>query len=333
MLEVTMEHDDTMDAFKPIELKGESESDKDLIIDSLSESLTIHKDIVERIQNETDELQYRYETLEKPERQYIFEQEKQRIQEEQQEMTLRLERLEHAHKALVDQLEAKEIEYQRMESRFQSHVQLNGKDASSLETSVRDVLSDIHELCVSLEVIDKKELEQMFGSKEIIWKTEKWLVDKIVNKIWKTPIHPGIPLNNAFEKVHKWIERRNVAWATRIKQHLVGFMVKESSQETNIARAKLIEEVLKDVEKIYLVNKKVKEKWEEIVDKALELNVLLKCEDVTILNIEEGTAFNKHIMTNVNKQDGKIVEFVISPPFVASNAEKGFLVQAQVYCV
>ncbi|KAI9472122.1 MAG: hypothetical protein EXX96DRAFT_582959 [Benjaminiella poitrasii] len=323
--------DSSEDKYKQMDLKGESESDKDLIIDSLSESLAIHKDIVERIQAESDELQYRYETLDRPQHQYYIEQEKQRILIEQHQSADRLDRLETTHQSLISQLNAKSVDYDHMQRRFESHLKRQ-PSFDNVAAIVQELLDDVHHFCRALHVHDRDALDLQFVD-NVEWRTEKRLIDGLLVNVWRSPIQPGVSLNGAFEKVYRWIEKRNVAWATRIKQHLVAFVVKESRHETLRAQQDIAEHALQDLARFYMVTEEVRERWGSIVEKAFELNVLIKCQDVSILSIEEGSMMNEHIMVNVNKQsDAKVVGFVISPPFVASS-EEGFLVQAQVFCV
>lgn len=109
------------ESLRPIEIAGESDSDKDLVINTLTESLQIHKEIMERLHSEREAF------IEKMERERNEEQETTRKEKEQalqamEEQLERYERLESAYNLVVAELETKKTEYKKMESRFYDHV-------------------------------------------------------------------------------------------------------------------------------------------------------------------------------------------------------------------
>lgn len=101
------EHDDCR-------MLDETDSDKDLVITSLTESLQIHKEILERLHHDKEA--------------FIAKTNEERLEEREeterlvQEAMERYRRLETAYTTVVQELEAKKAEYNRMESKFYAHV-------------------------------------------------------------------------------------------------------------------------------------------------------------------------------------------------------------------
>lgn len=151
--------------YKRMNLRGESESDKDLIIYSLNESLQIHKEIVERIQNEKDDIEYQYEQEKELEDQHI-QKEKDEREEEAKIAGEKLGRLEGLYQSLLKELEAKKLDYRRMESRFHSHVKSisNSTDQASIEQQLRTVMQKVSDLCLPLsDTATASTLDYFFG--------------------------------------------------------------------------------------------------------------------------------------------------------------------------
>lgn len=344
--------------YKRMNLKGESESDKDLIIYSLNESLQIHKEMVERVQNEKDDIEYQYE-LDKAEESKIIDKEKQKVNNEQNESTEKVNKLEAMYQALLKELECKKLDYRRMESRFHSHVKdITSKedDIHSIKTQINDLLNKVTQLCLPLSTtatsatldyfferwpdmmghyFENEELE----SSTISLLTEKMLLETIMHDILQTPIHPGTTLNQAFGKIHHWVNKRNTSWAARIRQQICAFLVKQSNEETesiNAQKQAMIHDVWEKLCSIYNVDEKeeLKEKWTDIIEDAFKLNVVIKCQDkppVEILQIEEGALFDGNLMKAYN--EGDTIAFIVSPPFsTGDDSSEGFLIPAKVYC-
>ncbi|CEP07219.1 hypothetical protein [Parasitella parasitica] len=349
--------------YKRMNLKGESESDKDLIIYSLNESLQIHKEIVERIQGEKDDIEYQYEQDKEIENQRI---QKERDEKEEQAKVAgeKLGRLESLYQSLVKELEAKKLEYRRMESRFHSHVKSirNSTDQAPIEQQLRNLMQKVSDLCSPLsDTATASTLDYFFGywpdmmehffaneeldSTAISLLTEKLLMDTIMQDILQTSIHPGVSLNHAFGKIHHWVDKRNTSWAARMKQQISSFVVKQSKEEADAiedARKRIIETSSQQLCQIYNIvdAKQVEEirlKWSHVVDDAFRLDTLIKCQEhptIEILRIDEGAYFNEATMRSC--REGEVVAFIVTPPFAASASssdEQGFLIPAKVYCV
>lgn len=349
--------------YKRMNLKGESESDKDLIIYSLNESLQIHKEIVERIQNEKDDIEYQYEQEKELENQQI-QKEKDEREEEAKIASEKLGRLEGLYQSLLKELEAKKLDYRRMESRFHSHVKSirNSTDQASIEQQLRQLMEKVSDLCLPLsETATASTLDYFFGywpdmmqhffeneeldTAAISLLTEKLLMDTIMQDILQTSIHPGVSLNHAFGKIHHWVEKRNRSWAARMKQQISSFVVKQSNEEAEAIQAatnRIINTISQQLCQIYnVVDAKqineIKLKWSHIVHDAIQLDTIMKCQEhptIEILHIEEGAYYNESTMKS--SREGDVVAFVVTPPFVASGSssdEEGFMIPAKVYCV
>lgn len=116
-----MHYDMKGESLRPIEIAGDSESDKDLVITTLTESLQIHKEIMERLHSEREAFIDKMER-ERSEEQEITRKEKEQALQAMEEQLERYERLESAYNLVVSELETKKTEYKKMESRFYDHV-------------------------------------------------------------------------------------------------------------------------------------------------------------------------------------------------------------------
>ncbi|CAO3675709.1 unnamed protein product [Rhizopus stolonifer] len=96
-----------VDISKP---KANSESDKDLYLFSLNESLQIHKEMVERVQSEKDNAQEALE-LALHEQALVLDQERQTILDQQLSQQQHRQQLEQARDKLLEDLEQRQEEY------------------------------------------------------------------------------------------------------------------------------------------------------------------------------------------------------------------------------
>ncbi|KAG0171758.1 hypothetical protein DFQ28_000436 [Apophysomyces sp. BC1034] len=356
--------------FRWMEGKGQTESDKDLMINSLAESLQIHKEIVERIQREKDVYE---ETMEKR-----HAEERNAVNVEREKAQLALEehkehyaRLEAAYQSVVQELEAKKQEYKRIEANFYSHVRTikpTDDDLSTIQPEIGHLFSQLNNLCMSLRSkIDReaattfvqerwpalnesvKELmkndEKTLDSGYITLFAEKFLVETMLHEIMKQPIHLGVSVNEAFEQVDAWIRVRNEEWATRLRQQISALVVKQPADEQeSIEKAKeaLVERIIDQLSRIYPTVKEdanQAKKILNIVNRTAKLNLAMKGQEILVkpVPIEEGVAtFNSTMMKPVNKgkPEGRVL-IVISPPFIASDPndpEHGFVILGKVLC-
>lgn len=340
---LTIKEEEEGTGYKRMDLKGESESDKDLIIYSLNESLQIHKEIVERTQNEKDDIEDQFE-------QEKMNRENERIQAESNRKDSELGQLQAIYDSVAAELEAKKLDYHRMETRFHSHVKKSTEiqDIQTIHTQLNRMLRQIQNLCLSTIKRDDADylvkdcfkhnamIQELFREKkDTRFLIEKYMMDIIMKDIFKTTIHPGVSLNQSFSAIYDWIEKRNVSWAARLKQQISQF-VKQSDEESNEidqAKHQIKDKILDFLSHFYDNIHLLEETVLSIVQEAFELNLLMKSQQedtVDIISISQGTQYNPDIMDAVNTGDH--VLFVISPPF-AANGIDGFIIPAKVYCV
>ncbi|KAG2230133.1 hypothetical protein BDF21DRAFT_424357 [Thamnidium elegans] len=341
-----------------MELKGESESDKDLIIYSLNESLQIHKEIVERIQNEKDDIEDQFEQEKSLVKKECIE-----IEEKRDDGNKQLSKLEAMYNLLLKEVETKRLEYRRMETRFYSHIKsLNSTEQEeSVYPIIYQMISQINNLCSSLEGYMKQDItidllslawsqhtvtlniiqthfsdNQLRDTSIISLLTERFIMDIIMEYVLQTSIHPGVSLNNSFETIHDWIDKRNTSWASRLKQQITNFIVSQSNEQSNEIESKkqdiicLLSNSLSHIyDSVDLFNTQIT----EIIQLSLQLNLAIKLQQqqhkLEILSLQQGSQFNENIMNSVNQ--GTELILVITPPFVADGPHP-FIIPAKVYC-
>lgn len=372
------------------------ESDTDLYIRSLSESLMIHKEIVERIENEKEQYIEAVEQERKQERKHA-EQERQVAQQALETQRQEYDRLMRAHQnALVD-LEKKRTEYARMEANYYSHmrtIRATDDDLSTVQSELSAVLSQTANLCMSLrskadkvagarfvlehwpekehlvrehmlskqqtttkksdteDDQDKKEGEEDMEEDEPMMMDvgfigvfiEKYLVDMILSRILQQSLHPGVPVNEAFQQVFEWMDKRNTEWATRLRQQMIALLARQPMEDESAiedAKQALVKELMESLSKVYPhVDGNTEKKLTNIVNRATKLNLAIKGQEVLVQvqHIEEGEAtFDSSTMKAASKGKAEgTVAIVISPGFSASDPtdeEHGFLVPAKVLCL
>lgn len=106
---------------RTIEIDGDADSDKDLVISTLTESLQMHKEIMEELQREKDAFVADLKR-EREEEKQANRKEKEDALESMEAQLQRYRQLEEAYSLVVNELEAKKNEYRRMETSFYEHV-------------------------------------------------------------------------------------------------------------------------------------------------------------------------------------------------------------------
>ncbi|KAI8098174.1 uncharacterized protein B0P05DRAFT_520796 [Gilbertella persicaria] len=348
------------EGYRRMNLKEESESDKDLIIYSLNESLHIHKEIVERIQQEKDDLEYYYEETMREREKALLDEQKQ-IEEQQEKSKEKLGRLQNIYHSLMSELEANKLEYRRMENRFNSHVKKDQTDQplSTTQSQIQSLLSRIESIAsmISSSQCDFDYVKNRWPSlteyeedKLIPLFIQKLIMEIILEQIFYTSIHPGVSLNQAFGNIHQWVDKRNTSWASRMKQQITSFIVKQSkeeAQEIEAAEQGIVNELWTQLDAMVNLqdNQDSKEELTAIVKLSASLNIVMKCQENPTIDIVRGirpnTAFDQETMEMVSvpglelasqDEQKRTVSFVISPPFVAQGHD-GFLIPAKVYCL
>lgn len=352
-----------LEGYTRMNLTGESDSDKDLIIYSLNESLQIHKTIVEQIQAEKDDLETYYEQI-KTESNLLIQKERQEFEQEQTNSINTLNRLEAMYQLLAKQIEAKKTEYRHMEDKFHSHLKQTRPgcgEESSTEDQIYAFLKYVQELCYHISTMATTtdaslffdrwpkmmntyfEREAMtFGAVTML--TQKMMTEILIDQVLQTAIHPGISLNSSFGQIHDWVEKRNKSWASRMKQQISAFVVKQSCEEEGhtiieAAKNRVVQHLLQQLNVIYPSDElDIQVQLTQLVDETAKLNLVLKCQEIGIENIDIGSTFNNQTMNSVMEcqpgqetNDKLIVACVLSPHFVASDHH--IIVPAKVHCV
>ena len=359
-------------SFRVLDSEKDTDSDKDLIIHSLHESLHIHKEILERIQNEKEQYQKQAEKEREQEKESIdhLKQDSERVLAEQ---SARCGQLEASINALKQELEAKKEEYSKLEVNFYSYVKtirVTDDDLSTIQPEISHLLSQLNNTCMGLKskmdrqggtnfvysrwsdkVEDiKKYMLPADSKKDALLDTsyitlfvEKYLINTLLTNILDVPIHLGISINDAFQELDGWMATRNKEWSNRLRQQVCALVVQQSGDEEehiDNAKNKLLEEIISVLGPVYPPLKNDPKKIENLIQRAAKLNLAVKGQEIKIerLPIEEGsTLFDSETMkaTAKGKPNG-LVFLAITPPFVARDEidnEHGFTVPGKVFCV
>ncbi|KAI8140875.1 hypothetical protein BJV82DRAFT_519308 [Fennellomyces sp. T-0311] len=347
------------------------ESDTDLYIRSLSESLMIHKEIVERIENEKE--QY----VEKMDREYKEERSKTQHQyqvarQALDEQLLEYQKLQMTNHRLASDLENTKQEYKRMEANYYSHVRqikATDDDLSTVQSEMTSLFSQVNQLCMSLrskvdreagtafakerwpdkeDVIKSllKEDEELLDSGYIGLFTEKYIVEVILD-ILEKPLNPGVSINDAFEQVEAWFAKRNPEWAVRLRQQASALVAKQPADEEETienVKQQIVRDVMETLTKVHpkaSENPNQEKKIANIINRAAKLSLAIKGQDVPVQvqPIEEGSAtFDEEYMKPASrgKSEGTVL-LVITPSFIAHDQqdddEHGMVIPAKVLCI
>ncbi|KAI8885395.1 hypothetical protein K501DRAFT_180034 [Backusella circina FSU 941] len=335
----------------------EEESDKDLVIHSLHESLHIHKEILERIQNEkeTYEKQVSQERLEEKESIGQWRDLSQKVLEEQ---TLRCQQYEEDISTLRQEIEAQREEYQKLEINFYSYVKtirVTDDDMSTIQPEIAHLLSQLNNTCMGLKskmnrqggsdfvskmwqdklpliqqyMIQTPEEDSLLDTSHITLFVEKYLVDTLLHHVIDVPIHMGVTINQPFQEIDEWMSSRNKEWANRMRQQVCSLVVQQpGDEEEHIQQEKnnLLEQIILDLADVYPCLKtdtNQRKKIENLIQRASKLNLAIKGQDIRIerLAIEEGVdCYDDQTMkTTVKGKPDGIVFLAITPPFVAQD--------------
>ncbi|KAI7854690.1 hypothetical protein BDC45DRAFT_440216 [Circinella umbellata] len=148
---------------------SDTDSDKDLVINSLTESLQIHKEILERLNNEKDAYIADLRKERSDEHNSILK-EKGEAQTALETQMEQYRRLETAYSTMVKELEAKKEEYKRMESNFYAHVKSirpTDDDLSTIQYEITHLANQMNNFCMGL----KSKMDRSGGSEYIL---ERW---------------------------------------------------------------------------------------------------------------------------------------------------------------
>ncbi|KAI8140975.1 hypothetical protein BJV82DRAFT_519068 [Fennellomyces sp. T-0311] len=348
---------------------GDTDSDKDLVITSLTESLQIHKEILERLNNEKEAF-IADMRKERSEEQAASMKEKEETLQRLQAQMDQYQQLESAYSAVVKELEAKKDEYKRMESNFYAHVRSirpTDDDLSTIQYEITHLHNQLNNFCMGLKskmdrsggaayILERwpKAREHFLESDDEAARLEPWIITMFTEKlitetlskeIFDQPIHTGVSINDTFKQLNAWIEERNTDWAIRLRQQVSALVVRQAGEEQSsidTSMESVVDCMLDQLANIYPRVKEgpqQKKKMEAICARAAKLNLAMKGQDIKVFcgSIEEGVAqFDSSLMKASSKSTAEgTVMFVIAPPFIAldpKDEEHGFVIPAKVYC-
>ncbi|KAI9313431.1 hypothetical protein BX666DRAFT_687696 [Dichotomocladium elegans] len=351
-----MHYDMKGESLRPaLDPSSDANSDKDFVIASLTESLQIHKEIMERLHAERTAVLNDIER-ERNEALQATLKEKERALKLMEEQIQEYQRLESAYQLVVAELESKKEEYKRMEGSFYDHVRSirpTDDDLSTIQVEITHLTSQLNNFCLGLRsrmdrtggtdfvltrwVDREKDIRAQFMASDdaterlepgvLTMFTEKYAMEMLRTHIFDVPIHAGVSINKAFRILSAWIEERNTDWSSRLRQQVSALVVRQpGGEQVNIDKAleQLIDLMMDDLAQIYPRIKDTpsqRKKVENIVARAARLNLAMKGQEIKVFcaSVEEGVAlFDATIMrpTNRGATEG-VVLFVISPPFIA----------------
>lgn len=367
----TQERKQSVHSFRVLESQQETDSDKDLIIHSLHESLHIHKEILERIQNEKETYQEQIEKERQEERESLekWRYDSQRMLEEQ---SYRCQQLESNIANLKQELENKKEAYKKLEVNFYSYVKqirVTDDDLSTIQPEISHLLSQLNNTCMGLKskmnrqagtdfvfqyYQDKSDLikkymmpndsdDALLDTSYITLFVEKYLINTLLSNLIDVPIHLGVSINVPFKEIDDWMATRNKEWAHRLRQQVCALVVQQpGDEEPHIQEAKnqLLNDIVSVLGPVYPSLQQDPKKIENLIQRASKLNLAVKGQEIKIerLPVEEGvTKFDPEIMkaTAKGKPNG-IVFLSITPTFVARDEidnEHGFTVPGKVFCI
>lgn len=363
------ERKQSVHSFRVTDAKSESDADKDLIIHSLHESLHIHKEILERIQNEKERYQQQMEEERAHEQQSMLHW-RETSQRELEEQNSQCQRMEASLVQLKQELEQKKEENKKLAVNFYSYVKqirATDDDLSTIQPEISHLLSQLNNSCMGL----KSKMDRAQGT-QFVWThwpdkidliqkymmpadtdlldtsfitlfVEKYLINQLLEHILDVPIHLGVSINHVFKELDTWMASRNKEWSNRLRQQLCALVVQQpGDEEVRIQEAKhdLLHQIVSDLGSVYPILKQDPKKIENLIQRASKLNLAVKGQEIKIerLPVEEGrTRFDPQTMkaTAKGKPNG-IVFLGITPTFIARDEldnEHGFTVPGKVFCI
>ncbi|CAO3594189.1 unnamed protein product [Absidia cylindrospora] len=260
---------ETGEDLQPSYILSDTDSDKDLMIHSLNESLHIHKEIMEKIHAEKEA----YVTQLGKQRQDELD-DIERTKQTLEEQMDRYNKLDAAYSALRRELDARKDDYQRMEAKFYAHVKsikATDDDLSTIQHEISHVSSQLNNLCMGLKAkmdnqagssflldrysdqrqllkkylirnnnsnnsdtddddIDTKNELDVLEPRHITMLTEKLIMEMLVEHIFDQPLHLGVSVNQAYNQVSHWMRRYNEDWAQRFRQQMSAILANQAQQ-------------------------------------------------------------------------------------------------------
>lgn len=183
---------------------------------------------------------------------------------------------------------------------------------------------------------------------------EKLISQKIIELVYNAPIHVGLPVNDAFEQIKKYMDAQGQhEWSMRLRQQLtklaaVSISGKQHQQQDDEAhssiitgKSKVVDEIVQLLLQIYTQDSRptIESKITKLVDTAAEISLALHSQDTIIypMPIQEGhdhVDLEKMILQNGSDEKATLIQIVVCPPFITSEADNNLLVlsEGKVIC-
>ncbi|KAI9024288.1 hypothetical protein CLU79DRAFT_746456 [Phycomyces nitens] len=313
--------DDDESCYMPLDITGDSDADKDLVIMSLYESLHIHKkflgsfhlqqekELLARQEHEHDELHTTKDALLETQKQ------KETADNELEEQRQKYEELEQSYQALAQEHNLQKEEFKKMEKNFYSYmrsVRATDDDLSTIQSEFTHISSQLNNMCMSLKAsVDRtkatafvfarwpdkrgimeehmlKDKDQGLETSFLTLLTEKYLFESLLAEILNQPVHLGISINDAFRQLSDWIRPRNPEWTLRLRQQLSALVVKQADDEQPAivaAMSQLVDSIMSGLGQMYPSvqnDSRHRAKIETMVARAAQLNLAIKGQDIDI---------------------------------------------------
>ncbi|KAG0174181.1 hypothetical protein DFQ28_004651 [Apophysomyces sp. BC1034] len=294
------------------------------------------------------------------------------IERARQETTAEAERkqeLQNEFEEARRNCQAREMEYTQIEHSFFEHtraVRATDDDLSTIRDSFKLLKYSVTRMIMTLnKKADKakatEKLVAMWPSLAVVEPnteleppqinllSEKLIHEHLVHAIFRCPIYPGLPINDAFSSLSRWLVEHESKFSVRLRQQMAAIVAKSAKDsELQLAaqaeKRRIVDKIYNDVAEIYhpfiLENdavvdeeKRYSSKIADIVDKAMKLAVAMRGQevDISMLDIEEGKEkFDEETMVDVKGKTTGIVRLCICPAFVGRDGEHGFVEKGKV---
>ncbi|KAI7864769.1 hypothetical protein BDF14DRAFT_1731552 [Spinellus fusiger] len=268
--------------------------------------------------------------------------------------------------------QAREVEYTQVEHNFFEHtrvIRATDDDLSTIRDSFKLLKYSITRMIMTLNkkadrdkateklvaawphlsLLDPTTTPQALEPKYINLLVEKRIHEHLVQSVFRCPLYPGLSVNEAYASLNEWLVAHESRFNVRLRQQLASIVAKNRKEGVmyeagHAEKKKIADRIYNDLADIYAPfvrendaaveeEKRYSHKIADIVDKAMQLVVAIRGQEVDIatLEIEEGKqAFDEETMVDVKGKTAGTVLFCICPVFVGGDGEHGFLEKGKV---
>ncbi|KAI8139684.1 hypothetical protein BJV82DRAFT_716323 [Fennellomyces sp. T-0311] len=282
--------------------------------------------------------------------------------------------LEHRYHKLQQTLDAKEAEYNRISANFHKHVMMiraTDDDFSTIKNKLAMLQTKIATVPHTLKksALDRSAITQYFIQS---WPTlkpaidhltqnkkgvldyniiclfvEKMISEELVASVYNAPVMIGLPVNDAFTQIAKYMEPHDKEWALRLRQQMCKLAVKsvngndDAAKPIASAKNELVKRLVTRLSHVYGPDghQILESKIAKVVESASDLSAAMHGHEVPVdpLTLIEGKEkINTELATPVNgsTDNATDIQVVICPPFTASEKLENdiVLMKGKVIC-